>query len=102
MAAVFNHDFLLTTDTPESTRRPAAGADRFGLQIIPDDATQQSTVALQGSIDGDTWTDLAEATTRTPLVGCGGTAKSPVVRYVRVIARTLPDDGAVRVHVVAK
>ncbi|MDM4721151.1 hypothetical protein QTQ03_16660 [Micromonospora sp. WMMA1363] len=101
--AVFNHDFTLTADAPESTRRPAAGADRFGLQIVPDDACEAATVALQGSIDGAAWADLAEATTRTPLVGCGGTAKSPVVRYVRVVARTLSGDGAsVRAHVVAK
>lgn len=100
---VFNHDFRLTTEAAESLSRPAAGADRFGLQIVPNEATTAAAVVLQGSINGSDWVDLAEATMRAPLVGAGGTTKSPVIRYVRVVARSLTGDGAeVAVHVVAK
>lgn len=100
---VFNHDFRLTADEAESQSRPAAGTDRFGLQIVANEDTTAATVVLQGSLNGSDWADLAEATMRAPMVGAGGTAKSPVVRYLRVVARTLTGDGAqVAVHVVAK
>jgi len=100
---VFNFDFTLTAEASVSTSRPAAGTDRFGLQIAVNARTETATVVLQGSVNGQDWADLAEATLRAPMVGSGGTAKSPVVRYLRVVARTLTGDGAqVVVHVVAK
>jgi len=100
---VYNYDFTLTAETPESTSRPAAGTDRFGLQIAPNPAATAVTVALQGSINGSDWADLVDATLRAPMVASGGGTKSPVVRYLRVVARTLTGDGAqVAVHVVAK
>lgn len=100
---VFNHDFVLTVDEPTSTPRPAPGTDRFGLQIAPNEATTDAAVVLQGSINGTDWVDLAEATVKAPMVSSGGTSKSPVVRYVRVLARLIEGDGAqVAAHVVAK
>lgn len=100
---VYNYDFTLTAETPESTSRPAAGTDRFGLQVVPNPASTAVTVVLQGSISGSDWVDLAEATSRAPMVASGGGTKTPVVRYLRVVAKTLTGDGAaVAVHVVAK
>lgn len=100
---VYNYDFQLSAEGEESSFRQAAGADRFGLQIIPNEAATAFTVTLQGSIDGENWADVVEANQRTPMVGSGNTAKSLVVRYLRVVARTLTGDGAaVAVHVVAK
>lgn len=100
---ILDNDFTLTADAPEARRRAAVGADRFGMQLTANDATTAATVVLQGSINGDVWADLATATLKDPLVGGGGTTKSPVVRYLRVVARTLTGDGAqVTAHVVAK
>ncbi len=100
---VFNHDFRLAAEGAESTSRPAPGTDRFGLQVVANEATTAAAVVLQGSLNGSDWADLAEATLRAPMVGAGGTTKSPVVRYLRVVARTLTGDGAeIAVHVVAK
>lgn len=100
---VFTHAFRLSVDRPESQSQPSTGSDRFGLQISPNAATESAVVVLQGSINEQDWVDLAEATLRAPMVGAGGTTKSPVVRYVRAVVRTLTGDGAeVVVHVVAK
>lgn len=100
---VYNHDFRLTAEGAESLPRPAPGADSFALQIAPTEATAAAAVVLQGSINGSDWVDLVEATSKAPMVAARGTAKSPIVRYVRVVARILTGDGAaVAVHVVAK
>lgn len=100
---VFTHAWRLTPGRPESQSQPSTGSDRFGLQISPNEATEAATVALQGSINERDWVDLAVATLKDSMVGAGGTTKSPVVRYVRAVARTLTGDGAeVVVHVVAK
>ena len=100
---VSNHDYVLVERGAPTVARPTPGADRFGLQIVPNEATESALVVLQGSINGTDWVDLATVTIKDPMVGAGGTAKSPVIRYLRVIARTLTGDGAsVAVHVVAK
>lgn len=101
---VYNFDFALTSEGEVSTPRPAAGADRFGLQVAASAATTGFVVVLQGSINGADWADVGEVTAKLPMASFGQTAKaSPVVRYLRVVARTLTGDGAsVTVHVVAK
>lgn len=101
---VSNHDFKLTPSDVESSVRPAPGADRFGLQVVPNDRVKGAfSVALQGSIDGENWLDLALADAKSPMVGVGSGPKGLVVRYLRVVARTLSGDGAeLSVCVVAK